>query len=567
METNKLAMLFPGQGACYAGVLRDAAREYAPVRNVLEEVDDVSRRHFGRSVTEVIWNPAAPPLEQMVADSPDVLQLAIYAVSVATFRLLKAEGASPDVLIGHSFGEIAALTCAGAYTVSEGVEIIRGRVAATRAAAGSGYMAALTVDAAMAKNIVSLVGNHQTVVAAENAPSQTIISGSGANMDRLGNVAKALNFGFIRINSPYPFHSPLMESAKDSFRSHVERIKAKPLALPVFSPILGRYYTASDSLAECLADHLVRPVRFAQAVSHLYEEGVRTYVEAGAMDALTKLAKKTIKDKSIGTVAMLVRGSEELPAIRSGLQLLCPALREPTASNDFGGVDLLSGLGNDAHGFWNEYRDSVRQFVDERYAEFRARQVVKALPVAATHKSSRADILKDLAKTYAAALEYPEEVFTESVELEADLGIDSVKQTELMARVSEQYALPALPPEFRMSDYRTLGAIADMVCSMTGEVPSPVAGSARASRKREDLFSELARMYAEALEYPEEVFTEHVELEGELGIDSVKQTELLARISERYQLGERPLDFRLSNYATFGKITDFVFAQAKGQMQ
>ena len=73
---------------------------------------------------------------------------------------------------------------------------------------------------------------------------------------------------------------------------------------------------------------------------------------------------------------------------------------------------------------------------------------------------------RQLIKMYATALEYPEEVFTESVQLEADLGIDSVKQTELLARAAEQYQLPPGPAEFQLSRYDTMGRITDFVYSM-----------------------------------------------------------------------------------------------------
>jgi acyl carrier protein len=76
---------------------------------------------------------------------------------------------------------------------------------------------------------------------------------------------------------------------------------------------------------------------------------------------------------------------------------------------------------------------------------------------------------------YATALEYPSEVFTEEVELEAELGIDSVKQTELLARVSERYNLPPRPADFKMSEYYTMGRIVDFVYQLHGETPSLVA--------------------------------------------------------------------------------------------
>jgi acyl carrier protein len=76
---------------------------------------------------------------------------------------------------------------------------------------------------------------------------------------------------------------------------------------------------------------------------------------------------------------------------------------------------------------------------------------------------------------------------------------------------------------------------------------------------RESVFREIVEIYAVALEYPNEVFTPDVELEAELGIDSVKQTELLGRLSEQYALPPRPADFRLSDYNTLGKVAEFVF--------
>jgi acyl carrier protein len=138
-----------------------------------------------------------------------------------------------------------------------------------------------------------------------------------------------------------------------------------------------------------------------------------------------------------------------------------------------------------------------------------------------------------------------------------------------------------------MSDYHTMGLITDFVYQMQGGGSAAPAASSNGTApaqpavtpvvtvvqtggakqnliSRETLFKELTALYATALEYPEEVFSEEVELEGELGIDSVKQTELLARVSEKYHLPERTADFRMSDYHTMGLITDFVY-QMQGQ--
>ena len=75
----------------------------------------------------------------------------------------------------------------------------------------------------------------------------------------------------------------------------------------------------------------------------------------------------------------------------------------------------------------------------------------------------RQGLLQQLAALYAEAMEYPVEVFTETAELEAELGIDSVKQTEIMGRASQMFGLPPLPPDIRLGDYRTLGQITDLI--------------------------------------------------------------------------------------------------------
>ena len=91
--------------------------------------------------------------------------------------------------------------------------------------------------------------------------------------------------------------------------------------------------------------------------------------------------------------------------------------------------------------------------------------------------------------------------------------------------------------------------------------PAAVAHPAKpAILTRDALQEQIVAMFAEAMEYPPEVFTEDVALEAELGIDSVKQMELLGKLEAQYQLPQRSEDFRLSDYATLRKITDFVHA-------
>jgi malonyl CoA-acyl carrier protein transacylase len=581
MSVKKVALLFPGQGACYPGVLKQAAEAFPQVGRVVADVDEIALKRLGLKVSDAIWDPRPKTIEEILVANPDLVQLAIFGTSVAVYRLLESRGLRPDVLIGHSFGEIAALVCGGAFTVAEGADIICDRTAAARLVTTEGYMAALGADAAVAAALVGLVGNHDTVIAGENGDTQTVLSGVRAKMDRLSDIARILNVGFLKLNSPAPFHSPLMEPGRAEFGRQLQRYTPRPLTLPVFSPIFGRYYKPADRLTECLADHLVQPVRFAKAVRQLYSDGVRIFVECGALDALAKLSAKAVPAADVTPIVCLGRDLDEVASIGRATKTLRDLGKIPEATGSrIDGIAPTALREEDAEAFWRESRATIRQFLDEEYERFRARvaPASPSTPPPVQPPRSLADrdgVLRALVTMYAEALEYPEDVFTEDVELEAELGIDSVKQTELLARLSEKYRLPARPADFKLSDYNTMRKVVDFVVNTAGggsgggAVPEPVPERAERSAaapiapatrsiSRDDLFRTIVSMYAAALEYPEEVFTEDVELEAELGIDSVKQTELLARLSDQYALPSRPADFRLADYNTLGKVVDFV---------
>jgi acyl transferase domain-containing protein len=607
MNNPSLAVLYPGQGAYYTGVLSEIYRKNAGVQEVFKDIDAVAEDTLGLSVTGYIWGDKPASIETMLNTNPDVLQFSMYGISVAVFRLLQEHGLQPDLLVGHSFGEIAALVCGGAFSARQGAEIVGQRVKALKELENSGgYMAALGTDAHRSSKILDLIDSQKASVAVENYPAQTVISGAKDIMDAIAELCKILQISFIRLNSPLPFHSPLMQPAVTTFAGGLQHLKQQPLKIPVYSPILGRFYEDSDNLTDCLAEHLVRPVKFQESIRRLHSEGTQFFLECGALDTLCKIVKRILKEAEPVTVATLYPRVGDEKSIMNSINTLKTYDRLVDKDAARSGENLLvdSALKNSFESmlpeltrfsfetFWKErgsqiigyaievYEDFLASQRQERRVETREEPQVPAVEPVKTHqpavnKVSREQLYRELVEMYATALEYPSEVFTEEVELEAELGIDSVKQTELLARVSERYNLPPRPADFKMSEYYTMGRIVDFVFRLqedagSAPVPTPVEApipapspaivvSSNGKASREQLYRELVEMYATALEYPSEVFTEEVELEAELGIDSVKQTELLARVSERYNLPPRPADFKMSEYYTMGRIVDFVY--------
>ena len=292
MSDQKAAVLFPGQGAFSGAALKDVAAEYPQIAQTLAEIDAVAKPQLGVSLTETLLGEKAPNIEELMKGSPDVLQLAIYATSIGLHRILEAYGFRPTVVVGHSLGEISAMVCAGAFTVRDGAAIVCHRVQALKALGeGSGYMVALGIGATRTRRMLDLLEVKRAAIAVENEDRQTVVSGDEKELDAVTELAKVLNVPVVRIYSPYPFHSPVLEPIVADFAARLREIEEGPLTVPVYSPILGRYYEESDRLTEHLAEHLTHPVRFAAAIWTLHDEGFNRFVECGALDALSGIVE------------------------------------------------------------------------------------------------------------------------------------------------------------------------------------------------------------------------------------------------------------------------------------
>jgi malonyl CoA-acyl carrier protein transacylase/acyl carrier protein len=652
MNTTSLVFLFPGQGAYFPGALHAAAQQYPAVDNTLQEIDLVCRAHFKGSVRDLLVDPAGPSLEALQRRDPNMLQMAIYAASVCAYRVLEARGCEPSMLVGHSFGEIAALVCAGAFSVPQGAEIIAARSLALKPAAGSGYMAAMGASPRRCAAIIELLETPQANVAVDNGPNQTVMSGAGAAMDRVAGVAQALGITFARLASPYPFHSAQLVPVAKAFRTAISRQDRQPSRFPTYSPILERVYDDKDDLATALSSHLVRPVRFAATIRHLRQTSDSlVFVEIGASNALIKLVQRILSDPSIPAFATLAPPSAQADSLDATLaELRSRGLLKPQIERA-----LLQSLlpqpctEAELDAFWDACGARILAKVAEEFGAFRGAVpgipvLVQAidvpvpkpkteLPVALSDAPtatvsepvdatpavpSRSELQTEIVTLYARAMAYPPEVFTEDIQLEAQLGIDAAKQLKLLHALETHYRLPPKPQNFRLCDLGTVGKVTDFVLrtmavrarqpvsdsnaaastessaassSDDGPPRGPRSAGRRPERRhraregeqatrglprnnvtpllreastpedviaREVLYREIVAVFAQGTNYAVDVFSEDAGLEAELGIDSVKQMELLSRLEARYRLPRRPGTFRMDDYDTLRKITDFI---------
>jgi [acyl-carrier-protein] S-malonyltransferase len=300
-----VAVVFPGQGSQSAGMADPWATD--PVgRAALEEASAA----MGQDVV-------AGCHDQARLATTDFVQPALLAVDVAAFRVLRATGLPVTGVAGHSLGEFAALVAAEVLTLPEalGVVVARGRAMQRAGEERPGTMAALLgVDAAGAAELCEEArGDDVLVVANENSPAQSVISGSIPAIERAEAIAGRRRVRAVRLPVAGAFHSPLMEPAVAPILAALEPIPARPPALGVAENVAGELVADAAELRELLGRQVVSPVRWIGCAQALAGAGVQTFVEAGPGDVLTKLAKRVVP----GARAVAVGSPEAAQALSS----------------------------------------------------------------------------------------------------------------------------------------------------------------------------------------------------------------------------------------------------------
>ncbi|SOD64501.1 Malonyl CoA-acyl carrier protein transacylase [Streptomyces zhaozhouensis] len=508
MSVAHTTLLFPGQGAWAPGLLARLADRSAVVDEVVGAVAPVAKEELGVDLTALSTDRTSD-VQTLLETSPELLQVAIFTASVASARALREDGVVARLHIGHSFGEIAALTAAGVCSVEDGARIVARRVRALDALAGAeGVMLAVRTSRERAEGLLAFLDDASVTMAGVNAERQVVLSGGTESMLLAREVLRQADVPAVRLDSPHPFHSPLLRGAAEEFAAALGDIAWHTPEVPVHSPILGRRYAEGDDFAALLASHLVTPFDFPEALRTARAEGTELFVECGGRQVLTDLVGRVLEEES-GWTAVAVDESG-----RRGTSL------DDVARLADGGEARLRAavrhlLGDDAtefDRFWREEGIAALRAIRRSYDRFTGRESVPEAPAAPGEEPAapavrpappveepaaaaepapvravpapapaparaldRATVLAELAELYGAALEYPTEVFTEDVMLEADLGVDSVKQTDLLGRVAKQYQLPPQPEEFNISDYATFGRVADMVLHAEPEATAAAA--------------------------------------------------------------------------------------------
>ena len=304
---SKVAFCFPGQGSLEAGMGREFAQAFPDAREVYRAGSEASGLDLEKLCFET-------PIESLV--DTEIQQPALVATSLAILAALRERGLHPDVVVGHSVGEFAALSAAGSLEAGATIGLVRERGLAMAEAARMrpGAMAAILglEDEEVEKLCRRIIG---VWPANYNCPGQVVVSGEYAAVDECCAEAESLGARrAVRLKVSGAFHSPLVARAADHLRPALERVRFTEPLSPFMSTVTARIEPA-QRFGALLVDQLTAPVRFTQAATELVRGGVTTFVEVGPGNVLSGLVRRidrSVKTISVNTLDGLDRAQEAL---------------------------------------------------------------------------------------------------------------------------------------------------------------------------------------------------------------------------------------------------------------
>ena len=599
-----VAALFPGQGSQYTDMFRSLVADASLVGQCAQGLDAAARSGGWQTLAEIAWQPGNR-LGTAVWDT----QWGMYLGDLLAWRVLEGMGFAPDVIASHSFGEFPSLVAAGAWTFEEGALATKARAAAVeQLGPKQGAMLSVIADRQEVEHCIEPFAG-QVWLCAENAPEQSVIGGHARVVDAVEVVLEGRRVRSKRLAVPSPFHTPLLAAAADRL---AETIRGLPIVAPrktVYSSSTAAPMLSADDVRESLIRQMTQTVRWVDVVERLWESGVRTFVEVGPSGVLTGLTRRILEGREGATfISFDQRGRNavgHLEKVREQLQS-AGALRSLASAPQAPGIEpkrlLLSsgeGLGGVPSGAMWSFDATARRRARNRAGNAPVHTAAAAPPPRAPLASAQ-PVVTHGARPHAGAVHRlaavpavmrsaqalpPRQLQGYLEDVVAGLLGDYGVTIPLHSSADKGHAfLDAAGQLFECghADLTALGTAAtiDEVC----EILAASGGKARWLDRRPavalpsaqtatnsavvatDLENCLVEFVVDQTGYPREIVELDADLEGDLGIDSIRKAQLFGEIGQKYGLSADS-QLSLDDFRTLRHLRDYMLPRIGGGRQ
>ncbi len=284
-----IAFLFPGQGAQWVGMAVDLLEGSPVFAESLQACEEALSPHVRWSLTDVLRDRDGAQLDRV-----DVVQPVLFAVMVSLAALWRACGVNPDLVVGHSQGEIAAACVAGGLSLEDGALVVASRSKALAALAGKGGMVSLACSGEELESLLERSGE-EISVAAVNGPGAVVVSGEPGALSKLLAQCESENVRARKIPVDYAAHSAQVETIEAELVEACASISPRSAKTPFYSAVTAGMLDTAELDARYWYRNLREPVQFERTTEAIFERGARRFLEVSPHPVLTVAVQETVE--------------------------------------------------------------------------------------------------------------------------------------------------------------------------------------------------------------------------------------------------------------------------------